>query len=412
MRFIFHIYIILNILIVSIIPLRVLGDEIILNALAYSFEEEDILYTPLIKKFNEYSKNNNLNITLNLNLFSPSNSTIEANDFGTTVEALLSRKTNKYDIYFYDNVYTKKYGKHFINLEEKIPKDHMELFSSDLNYQLCTSDNRWVGLPLNIDFTVLYSNIELLNRYNKEVPKTWNELIETGLYIYNEELKNNNNDLMIYSGLINKDDESGSSTIIEFIHSYRELKEDPFPDLDSQIAIDALEKLKELKNKTSTDEQFQVYGDYIIDRLFSGKAIFLKFFYLGLSPFYKVSIIPGRKEGVSSSIMLGNNVSASIHSSKEKQEAAIKVIEFITSKENIKELSLRNNALTGISSLYDDEEVCKVMNCELYKSIQPIVRPTKENENYDEYSMKLRYYVYDFIYGDKSAKEVLKKLLI
>jgi len=137
----------------------------------------------------------------------------------------------------------------------------------------------------------------------------------------------------------------------------------------------------------------------------------LKFFYLGLNPFYKVSIIPGRKEGVSSSLMGGNNVSASIYSSKEKQEAAIKVIEFITSKENIKELSLRNNVLTGISSIYDDEEVCKVMDCELFKSIQPIVRPTKENENYDEYSMKLRYYVYDFVYGDKSAKEVLKEII-
>jgi len=137
----------------------------------------------------------------------------------------------------------------------------------------------------------------------------------------------------------------------------------------------------------------------------------LKFFNFGLNPFYKITTIPGRKEGISSSLILGNNVSASIYSSKEKQEAAIKVIEFITSKENIKELSLRNNVLTGISSIYDDEEVCKVMDCELFKSIQPIVRPTKENENYDEYSMKLRYYVYDFVYGDKSAKEVLKEII-
>jgi len=45
--------------------------------------------------------------------------------------------------------------------------------------------------------------MELLNKYQKEIPKTWDDLIETGLYIYNEELKNNNNDLMIYSGLIN-----------------------------------------------------------------------------------------------------------------------------------------------------------------------------------------------------------------
>jgi len=42
--------------------------------------------------------------------------------------------------------------------------------------------------------------MELFNKYHKEVPKTWDELIETGKYIYNEELKDGNNDLMIYSG--------------------------------------------------------------------------------------------------------------------------------------------------------------------------------------------------------------------
>jgi len=100
-----------------------------------------------------------------------------------------------------------------------------------------------------------------------------------------------------------------------------------------------------------------------------------------------------------------------MYSSKEKQRAAIKVLEFITSKEVKKELSLSISIISGMSSLYDDEEVCKVMDCELFKSIQPVVRPTKENENYDDYSIKFRNYVYDFIYGDKSAKEVLKKVV-
>jgi len=87
-----------------------------------------------------------LNITLNLNLFNPSNSTIQISDYGTTVEALLSRKIDKYDIYFYENIYTKKYVKYFINFKENVSKEIMDLYSSDLNYQLCTVDDRWVGL--------------------------------------------------------------------------------------------------------------------------------------------------------------------------------------------------------------------------------------------------------------------------
>jgi len=47
----------------------------------------------------------------------------------------------------------------------------------------------------------LYSNLSLLGKYNREIPKTWDQLRETGKYILNEELKNNNTELMIYNGL-------------------------------------------------------------------------------------------------------------------------------------------------------------------------------------------------------------------
>jgi len=46
---------------------------------------------------------------------------------------------------------------------------------------------------------VLYSNIAYLERYNKEVPKTWDELFETGKYILEQERQKNNN-LVGYNG--------------------------------------------------------------------------------------------------------------------------------------------------------------------------------------------------------------------
>jgi len=154
-----------------------------------------------------------------------------------------------------------------------------------------------------------------------------------------------------------------------------------------------------------------MYENSVIERLLNGNAIFLRFFYLVLNPIYKISIIPGKKEGISSSLIGGNNVSINMYSSKKKQKTAIKMLEFITSKEVKKELSLNFSILPGIDSLYDDEELCKIMDCELFKNIQPVVRPTKENENYDDYSIKFRNYVYDYIYGNKSAKDVLKKIV-
>jgi len=37
-----------------------------------------------------------------------------------------------------------------------------------------------------LDYTVLYSNTDLLKKYNKEIPKTWDELYSTGKYIMEE----------------------------------------------------------------------------------------------------------------------------------------------------------------------------------------------------------------------------------
>jgi len=47
---------------------------------------------------------------------------------------------------------------------------------------------------------VLCSNQELLNKYNKRIPVTWNELLETSKYIIREERKLNNTKLIGFNG--------------------------------------------------------------------------------------------------------------------------------------------------------------------------------------------------------------------
>ncbi|ORX49624.1 periplasmic binding protein-like II [Piromyces finnis] len=386
--------------------------ELLISALAYSYTDDDQIITPLIKKFNEYSKNNNLNIKVKLNIITPSNSTVYISDYGTTIETLLSKKSDKYDIYFYDNVYTKRYGKYFVNFKKKIPQEHLNMYKSEFSSDLYISNDRWVGLPVQVDYRVLYVNMDLLNKYNMEIPRTWDELIKTGRYIYDEEAKNNpNNDLSIYNGSLDAD-ESGTSTTIEFIYSFRKSKKDPPPEFNSPEAIEALEKLKELKNRISSDEEFSQYGSYVFSKLFNGKSIFLKYWYTNSHPVYKKVPLPGRIEGISTSCLGGNNIAVSIFSSKEKQDAAVKVVEFITSKDIKKEFSIKNDLYSGIASLYDDEEVCSSkIDCELFKNLQPVVRPTRENEDYDEFSLNFRNYIYEYIFGNKSAEEVLNNVV-
>jgi len=54
-----------------------------------------------------------------------------------------------------------------------------------------------------VSVDALYANKQLLTTYNRRIPKTWDELIETSKYILHEERKKNNTDLVAYNGLMN-----------------------------------------------------------------------------------------------------------------------------------------------------------------------------------------------------------------
>jgi len=394
------------------IPCKVLGEDIQITALANSYSPDDQSYNYIVNSFNEYSKKENLGIKLDLNLITSANSTNFIYDYGTTIEEILSKGRDKYDIYFYDLVYTKRFGKYFVNLGDKLPQEHLDMYKFKYYQDLYFSNNQWVSLPLKIDYRVFYVNKNLLNKYNKTVPLTWDELIETGRYIYDNEFKDNDdNDYFIYNGSLDED-ESGTSTTIEFIHSYRKSVNDPLPDFDSPEAIKAVMKMKELKEKISSDEEYKKYGSFVTKRISNGNAIFLKYWYMdGVNSTYEITTLPGGKEGISTSCLGGTNIGISIYSSVKAQKAAIKILKFITSKEIQKQYSMKYKVYSGISSLYDDEEVCGELDCELYKRLQPVPRPTRDNENYDKYSSNLRKYVYEYIFGNKSVKEALENIL-
>ena len=46
--------------------------------------------------------------------------------------------------------------------------------------------------PLLLRYTILYSNIRLLDKYNMTIPKTWDEMIITAKYIMQQEQLENN----------------------------------------------------------------------------------------------------------------------------------------------------------------------------------------------------------------------------
>jgi len=152
--------------------------------------------------------------------------------------------------------------------------------------------------------------------------------------------------------------------------------------------------------------------DLTINYLKSGNAIFLKFWYLQHNPVYKISALPGWKEGVSGTVIGGYNVGINKYSNECKKSAAVEFVKFVTSRDVQKEHIIKNHFFSGITSLYDEEDVCKIIDCDVIKSIQPfsVINLNHGEYDIDYYYKKYRNFFYEFIYEDQPISKVIKKV--
>jgi len=164
-------------------------------------------------------------------------------------------------------------------------------------------NGKWVGLPVYVKYKLLYSNKMYLTKYEKDIPKTWDELIETTEYIMKREHEENNFDLVGYSGLMPKNDITMCS-IYEYLYSFRETKDSPMPEFNSERAVEALEKFNIIKNATSSNDIMTSDELYAITTMMMNKVIFSSFFDLtGGDDGYFASEMPGEIEGIHGSCL-------------------------------------------------------------------------------------------------------------
>lgn len=117
-----------------------------LNAIAYTMDEVGLLYKSYVNMFNEYSEHMNLNIKVNLILMTKSNSTESFLNNGAMFESLLKKKNNKYDIFFYDGTFSQDYGPYLLNLNELLPKIHIDMYNKKILSQISMYKDKIVGL--------------------------------------------------------------------------------------------------------------------------------------------------------------------------------------------------------------------------------------------------------------------------
>jgi len=213
----------------------VVTKKIQLNALGISYSDDSQFYTALRDEFYKYAQRENLDIEINLTTVSNTNSTASPIAFKEQLSVLHKKKNKKYDLFFYDNQYIKDLDKYFVDLSNYIEEEHINQYDSNILSLICYENNKLIGLPVTVSYTVLYSNRKLLKKYNKEIPRTWDELINTGKEIFEEEFKlDPQTNLTIYNGLFN---DHHTTSFYEFIYSYRKEKSSPFPQFNSHKLV-------------------------------------------------------------------------------------------------------------------------------------------------------------------------------
>ena len=133
---------------------------------------------------------------------------------------------------------------------------------------------------------------------------------------------------------------------------------------------------------------------------------------MGHPPIFKATALPGRKEGVSGSYIISTNLGVSNYIDKGRRKAALEFIKFIALKETHKKYIINNHFFSAITELYDDEEVCKVIECDIIKNSYPFSFMNNDVNLFgnDNYQKKYREIIFEYLYKDKPINEVLKKI--
>jgi len=375
-----------------------------IKAIALFYNPDDSFFKSIEESYNEYAEDAGIDTRLSIELHKFTNSSTLANDYHTAMESLLKKK-DAYDLFFYDFTYTSLYYKHFLDVTNIVPEKQLSWYSNGIASNACTYKGRWFGLPVFLNYRVLYSNIELLNKYQKDIPKTWNEFLEFGKEILKKEKLEGNTDIIGYNGYI-PDYDFSLSSVEEFIFSFRESASSPFPNYKNDEVKRALEKLKEIMNELSSEEIFHWGDEETVERLKNGKALFLKYWnYPIANEKYRKSLLLGEQEGISGSTLGGYGLSINSKILDKRKNSVKEIFKYITSKDTQRDYMIKFKTTSAVSSLYEEREPCEAVGCVLLKRLQSFY-----NNNNAEYNERYKKYVYNYLYGDATVEETVERI--
>jgi len=149
----------------------------------------------------------------------------------------------------------------------------------------------------------------------------------------------------------------------------------------------------------------------IVEQLFSEKILFAHFYSSLQLDTYNTSSLPGKREGISASVMGGLNIGISKFISKERRDAALEALQLLNSKQFQKECIVKLlGYVTPLDELYDDPEVCEKIQCKMIQEGQYYYRPQASMKYYTIFSNRAKDNIQSLVEGEIEVNDFLTKI--
>jgi len=336
------------------------------------------------------------------------------NDYNNYIKERLAVNKTEIEAFIFKNSDINIYSDYLRNLKYTFSQNFLNSYQEKLGISNDVYNSQLYSFPLFNHYSVLYSNKELLDRHKKEVPKTWNELIETAQYIMDEEKE----EIIGFAGLI-PTDETCIDSFSEFTYSFRDNVNDVCPSFSSRNALNALKKIAEIKRKISSDEAFKLSSTELFDYMDKKKVLFSRNWYKNeLKDKYYITALPGKKENISASSFYGYRIGVNKYINDNNFKKGAKIILSYMASEEVQMMVPRNYGyFSGLDSIYYNQTFCSEIKdlCNIYKSLQFVNKPLNiSDDDYELYSSKVKKYLLKFLYDNESntikANETLSKI--
>ncbi|MBY3048108.1 ABC transporter substrate-binding protein [Rhizobium laguerreae] len=327
------------------------------------------------------------------------------------------------DVYQTDVIWAPQLAEQFVDLKEAAKDVVGQFFPSIIASQ--TVNGRLVALPLFTDAPALFYRKDLLEKYGKQPPKTWDEMAATAKEIQDKERQAGQKDLWgyvfqgnSYEGLTCNGLEwvksSGGGQIVE---------PDGTISINNEKAAAALERAKGWIGTISPPGVLAYQEEESRGVWQTGNAVFMRnwpyAYSLGngadsaVKGTFDVMTLPVAAVGDKPSSTLGGwNLAVSKYS--EKQDAAIALVKFLASKDVQKARAIELSNLPTLTDLYDDKDIAAAQPfMPNWKPIfqDAVPRPSATAKvNYNEVSSKFWTAVHNTLSGSGSAAENLELL--